>query len=118
MRVGIRFSNISISDCCRESVCVNLYDHKFLTMNYGEIMDYINRGYKPLRDLELLLAYRYLNNNEKYKIWLFERKSEKLIDVNGANMVEEYIPERWAFGKAIQGHFHCYPTDRNYLADE
>lgn len=86
---------------------------KMVILSYNEILDYINCGYKPLTDLRLLLEYKYLNNNEKYNVWLFE--NGKYIDVHGGNLIEKYIPAHIAFGKVIWGHYVCYPTDKDYI---
>ena len=91
------------------------FDGKLLIMNYDEIIDYINRGYKTMRDLKLLLKYDLLTNNKKYKIWLFENEFEKLIDVHGGNLVEEYIPTHIIGEKVIKGYYKCHPTDHKYL---
>ena len=82
-------------------------------MNYDEIMEYINNGYKPLQDLQLSLKYNYLNNNGNYRVWI----NEKHIDVYGGNLIERYIPTHIAFGKVVRGHHVCYPTDRNYVVN-
>ena len=82
-------------------------------MNYDEIIECINNGYEPLQDLQLLLKYNHLNNNEDYRVWI----QDKYIDVFGGNLVERYIPTHIAFGRIVRGHTICYPIDNNYIID-
>ena len=82
-------------------------------MSYDDIMEYINKGYEPLQDLQLTLKHNLLDNNKNYRVWL----KGKHIDVYGS-FIEKHIPTHIAFGKIIWGHDVCYSINKDYIVDK
>lgn len=92
---------------------------EMITMDYAEIINYINHGYEVLSDLDGLLKEGYIRNdvNRKYNIWVDEEG--KWIDANCCGWSKYvYTDVKLCFGQVVtKSKLVYHPANLNYLAD-